>query len=81
MFYPNFLLIGQVFGGGIITFGPGMTQTQDIAITIIDDVVVEEDESLLTSLSSQDSNVDVVNSTSLLVITDDDSEHACGHIS
>lgn len=65
---------GHNFGGATITFGPGTSQDQNISINILDDTIVEEDESLLISLSSLDLSVDIVNATSLLLIIDEDGE-------
>lgn len=47
---------------------------QDINVVLLDDATVEADESLAISLMSEDPSVDIVNTTSLLVIVDDDGE-------
>ena len=72
MLHGDFLPAG---GSGVITFDAQTSHTQNFDFAIVDDVIVEEDEFISISLSSQDPSVDFVNATSLLVIEDDDSEY------
>ena len=55
-----------------LTFLSAGSREESITITLVDDAIVENDERIILRLSSQDSSVDIDNSTSLLLIEDND---------
>lgn len=60
-------------GLAMLTFGSGVT-SQSLPITILDDEFIEDDEFFLALLTTDESNVNVVNETAIINILDTDSE-------
>ena len=56
-----------------LTFGPSVTR-ESIHIAVLDDEVVEEDETFVVILSSSSSGVELDPATAIVNITDDDSD-------
>lgn len=72
-----YYFLGQTQNSGgrrSLVFGPDTPQEQHINVTILEDIRVESNESLLLNLTSQDASVDIFTATSQLVILDNDSE-------